>query len=205
MLISTELPHWLYLTEYFEGFDPKKPKVSVDLFDVRNAENFMGHQQRNWAIFHCIKEHTRSKGGIGIDMGAGQVQMPFCITNDYYWGDKHPYYGGAYWPQVHCGAERIPIKDNTFHFLTSQHSLEHMRNTQATINEWVRIVKPGGALILVLPDAKFRYTQEDHTHESHYSAESFLYDVLEPLQSVTVEEYDTLKNYFSFNVLLRKK
>jgi len=45
----------------------------------------------------------------------------------------------------------IPIKENTFDYIFSAHCLEHVPNTIKVLKEWIRVLKPGGILFLVLP------------------------------------------------------
>jgi predicted SAM-dependent methyltransferase len=47
----------------------------------------------------------------------------------------------------------LAFEDNTFDLVYSSHVLEHFRRdeTQAVINEWVRVLKPGGTLRLSVP------------------------------------------------------
>ena len=44
------------------------------------------------------------------------------------------------------------LKNVEFDFVYSSHTLEHMENVQAALNNWWRVVKPGGYLILYLPE-----------------------------------------------------
>jgi len=44
------------------------------------------------------------------------------------------------------------ISDNQYDFLHSSHCLEHMRDVEESLKNWVRVVKPGGYLILTVPD-----------------------------------------------------
>jgi len=56
----------------------------------------------------------------------------------------------------HVGnARKLPFADNTFHVVYASHILEHIpwMHTQATVNEWTRVVAPGGALEIWVPDA----------------------------------------------------
>ncbi len=46
--------------------------------------------------------------------------------------------------------ERIP--DNMFDFVHSSHCLEHLVNPEQGLANWFRIVKPGGFLIVTVPD-----------------------------------------------------
>ena len=44
------------------------------------------------------------------------------------------------------------VADNSFDFLHASHSLEHMRDVVETLTNWVRIIKPGGFLVITVPD-----------------------------------------------------
>lgn len=44
------------------------------------------------------------------------------------------------------------VSDNTFDFLHSSHCLEHMRDAVEALHSWVRVVKPGGYLVICVPD-----------------------------------------------------
>jgi SAM-dependent methyltransferase len=44
------------------------------------------------------------------------------------------------------------VSDNTFDFVHSSHCLEHMRDPFEAFGNWLRICKPGGHLIITVPD-----------------------------------------------------
>lgn len=44
------------------------------------------------------------------------------------------------------------VPDATYDFVLSSHCLEHVANPLAALAEWRRVVRPGGALVLLLPD-----------------------------------------------------
>ena len=46
------------------------------------------------------------------------------------------------------------IADNTYDFLLSSHCLEHTANPLAALHEWKRVVRPGGYIVLLLPDPR---------------------------------------------------
>jgi len=48
------------------------------------------------------------------------------------------------------------IADHQYDFVLSSHSLEHTSNPIRALKEWARVVKPGGAVIVLLPD--YRHT-----------------------------------------------
>jgi SAM-dependent methyltransferase len=44
------------------------------------------------------------------------------------------------------------IADHSYDFILSSHNLEHFANPVKALQEWKRVTRPGGGLILVLPD-----------------------------------------------------
>lgn len=65
---------------------------------------------------------------------------------------------------IHCSAERFDIEDGDANFILnyrsaesydtvhSSHCLEHMIDPERTLTEWWSLIKPGGHLVLVVPD-----------------------------------------------------
>jgi len=60
------------------------------------------------------------------------------------------------------------IEANKYDFVLSCHNLEHVANPLKALQEWKRVLKPGGTLVLVLPDRRYTfdinraYTTIDH-------------------------------------------
>lgn len=48
------------------------------------------------------------------------------------------------------------IADHTYDFVLSSHSLEHIADPIQAVREWIRVVKPCGAIVIILPD--YRHT-----------------------------------------------
>jgi SAM-dependent methyltransferase len=69
------------------------------------------------------------------------------------------------------GTDLGPIPDQSYEFVLSSHNLEHIANPLKALYEWIRVLKPNGYLILVLPDRhrtfdRFRdVTRLDHMIE----------------------------------------
>jgi predicted SAM-dependent methyltransferase len=102
------------------------------------------------SIFHKIKDAryaTRYILGEGIDIGAG----PDSIAQYY---EFFPLMTSCRsWDLPDGDAEMMAsIADNSFDFVHSSHCLEHMRNAENALNNWLRILKPGGHLICIIPD-----------------------------------------------------
>jgi ubiquinone/menaquinone biosynthesis C-methylase UbiE len=52
------------------------------------------------------------------------------------------------------GTDLREIANGAYDFLLSSHSLEHTSNPIKALKEWTRVVKPRGAMIVVLPDCR---------------------------------------------------
>jgi hypothetical protein len=60
------------------------------------------------------------------------------------------------------GTDLSALADDSYEFILSSHNLEHIANPIKALREWQRITRPGGGLILVLPN----YTKTfDHRRE----------------------------------------
>ena len=82
--------------------------------------------------------------GCGLDIGfGGDPIVPWAITIDYNPETK---------PQIVCDASNLPFKDAVLDFVYSSHALEDFQRTGDALMEWLRVIKPGGYLVLFLPD-----------------------------------------------------
>lgn len=55
------------------------------------------------------------------------------------------------------GSDLSYIDDGEYDFLLSCHSLEHFANPIGALMEWKRVVRPGGVILLVLPDKRYTF------------------------------------------------
>ena len=195
-IVDTDTKKWDYLKEFVPGLDYHKMNS-----DYRSSNNFVGHIQRAVVIYWAIKEYERT-GGIGLEPGCGQAVSPFCVGTDYYSGDMHPVYGGGYYPHVRCMGEILPFKNDVFDFIVSHHSLEHMRDTEKTLREWLRVLKAGGRIAIVMPDKRYG-PFGDPSHVSECTPQEFG-NVLKRIENINIIELDTLKNHFSFDAVIEK-
>jgi SAM-dependent methyltransferase len=85
--------------------------------------------------------------GRGIDIGAGNDPLPA-------YGELFPLMGGCLaWDKENGDAELMEgCVEGEFDFVHASHVLEDMRNPQAALARWFTLVKPGGHLILTVPD-----------------------------------------------------
>ena len=102
------------------------------------------------SIFGKIKDSryaTRYLVGNGIDIGAG----PDSIAHYY---ELFPLMKSCRgWDLQDGDAELMStVEDNSFDFVHSSHCLEHMRNPSVALDNWLRILKPGGYIVCLIPD-----------------------------------------------------
>lgn len=64
-------------------------------------------------------------------------------------------------PDVLADARFLPFKDCFADAIFSSHALEHIsfRETMATLKEWGRVLKPGGRMVIVIPNLKWAAKQ----------------------------------------------
>jgi len=78
-------------------------------------------------------------------------------------GENYNYFENKYGYQYICEASSLnDISDEKYEFLIASHCLEHCANTLKTVKEWLRVIKKGGVILLVLPDKRFTF---DHNRE----------------------------------------
>jgi SAM-dependent methyltransferase len=85
--------------------------------------------------------------GYGIDIGSGpdslaQYSELFPLCQGIRSWDKND--GDA---QV-----MLTVKDKSYDFVHSSHCLEHMKDPIEALHNWERILKPGGHLVMLVPD-----------------------------------------------------
>lgn len=151
--------------------------------------------------------HTRYFVGSGIDVGAGpdslkQYVSYFAILQDVY-----------SWDKINGDAMRLDtVQDETYDFLTSSHCLEHLDDPHIAIQNWLRVVKRGGHLILLLPDFMMyeggkwpsRYGEG---HKWAFTLDPIsttgpvihIMDLLRPIQDrVSIERLQIVRDFYDF-------
>jgi len=79
-------------------------------------------------------------------------------------GPNFHYFGGKRGFQyISEASDLVEIKDNSYDFLLASHCLEHCANPLKTVREWLRVIRPGGVLLVVLPDKRFTFDHKRNT------------------------------------------
>ena len=98
-------------------------------------------------------------------------------------GNNYQYYKNKKGYQFIAEATDLQnIAGNTYDFVLSSHSLEHVANPLKALKEWFRILKEEGKLILVLPDKNYTFD-----HKRNYTT----YEHIISDYTNNVTEYDT--------------
>lgn len=69
--------------------------------------------------------------------------------------------------------ERLPIENATYDTLIARHLLEHLVNPIKVLQDWSRVVKPGGRMVLAVPNQEIRNTIPlNYQHVHAYTPDS---------------------------------
>ncbi len=91
--------------------------------------------------------HARYFAGHGLDVGSGSDPLVQYI------GDFCLMKSAESWDRDRGDAQYLRgLPANHYDFLHASHCLEHLRNIRIALKNWSRVVKPGGYLIITVPD-----------------------------------------------------
>jgi SAM-dependent methyltransferase len=97
--------------------------------------------------FHDGLFHSRYFVGEGIDVGGAPDPLAQFV------GVFPLIKGVRTWDLEDGDAQYMKgVPDDAYDFLHSSHCLEHMQDPRVALRNWVRVVKPGGFLIITVPD-----------------------------------------------------
>lgn len=146
----------------------------------------------------------------GINVGAGSRWIsphitPVDVTRRHFNPHKNPKSRSC----LLSGATPLPFRDSSLDFIISSHSLEHIANPIPVVRYWIRLLKPGGGIGIILPD--YRYTWDARHDRSKWGHKwnpcpELLRLVYERFWSdgTVLEEIDTLSFRMAFNLVIRK-
>jgi ADP-heptose:LPS heptosyltransferase len=154
-------------------------------------------------IKYLLPRYTR---GRGLEIGCGMEKaFPHVIGID----NGHHFGQGA--ADFLCEADDLSLfADGSMDFVFSSHVLEHMADMQAALNEWCRVLKPGGYLCLYVPSANLYPkcdepgANPDHKHDIYPGdIERLLDDSPYWFRQVECEERGEGIEYSLFEVYLK--
>ena len=110
--------------------------------------------------------------------------------------DEYNYYDNKQGKVIINDAVNISLVQNeSYDFCFSSHSLEHIANPLKAINEWLRIIKKGGYIIIIVPEKSICFD-----HKRNYSKFSTLLSQYE--KNVGEEDLSTLPEILMYHDLI---
>lgn len=159
----------------------------------RNVISWVQHD----LLFHII---SRFAGKIGADIG-GPSGKPITGIIDV----------NLYRTHSSCilgRGERLPFKSESLDYLISSHTLEHIKDTSAVLKEWLRVLKVGGLMAVVMPDRRFHLHDPNviKDGEAAYSEmePDGLLSILKTIANIEILLFNTVDNNFDFECVIRK-
>lgn len=162
------------------------------------------------ARIEWVKKNLQSiPSGLKIlDAGAGELRLkPFCSHLDYVSQDFCQYNGAGDGTALQTGAwdtkridivsniASIPVPDASFDAILCSEVLEHIPNPIAALQEFSRILKPGGTLLMTAP-----FSSLAHFTPFHFASglNRYWYEEHLPSLDFTIEEITPNGNWFEF-------
>lgn len=149
--------------------------------------------------------------GDGLDVGFGGdpiVSHAICMDmlNAYARYQEHVQH-------LHGDAANLHwFRDGCLDFVYSSHVLEDFPDTRAVLEEWLRVIKPGGRLVLYLPDeqayrahcrSQGKPPNIHHVHEDFSLA--YLKQCLGPRPDIEIVHERFPVGIYSFELVIQKK
>jgi SAM-dependent methyltransferase len=148
--------------------------------------------------------------GRGLDVGCGCAKTtPEAIGVDLIPGGELGRFGSQILrpsaADVCASGDDMPMfADASVDYVVARHNLEHYVDVVKTLREWWRVLKPGAALVVVLPDDEALDTITlDPTHKHAFTRESFRH-LLEAIGGWEIERLDICRPNWSFLCVARK-
>lgn len=167
-------------------------KKVLGAIGLENAGRELFHRYKNWRMWRVLRVSGTSLCrarlapycvGNGVDLGFGGDP----ITPDAIRVDMPAQYGGVGKLRSQlCGdAARLHwFQDNVLDYIYSSHLLEDFDDTESVLREWLRVLKPGGRLIIFCPDEQ-RYrkycAEKNHPYNPHHKHAHFSIDFVKSL------------------------
>ena len=105
--------------------------------------------------------------------------------------------------------ERLPFKNESFDYLISSHTLEHIKNTESVFKEWLRVLKVGGLMVVVMPDKRHHLHDPNVVKDGEAAWSEMepgeLLNILKSIANVDILSFNTFDNNFDFECVIKKK
>lgn len=142
--------------------------------------------------------------GRGCDLGfGGDPIIPGVITVDKR-ADKSPQY-------LRDATHLDWIADNELDFVYSSHLLEDFIDTETVLREWLRVLKPGGMLVLFGPDEQIYHRHclktgqlYNTSHKINNFSLEYIKTILQKISGVEIIHQAPIVDDYSFELVIKK-
>jgi SAM-dependent methyltransferase len=142
-------------------------------------------------VYRFLLSYVRSWKGRVLDVGAGEAPWRDLMNEVDYVAvdvDRADAFGMRRKPEVtYYDGTRLPFDDESFDHVLCTEVLEHVPSPESLLGDIMRVLKPGGSLVLTVPwSARLHHLPHDYTRFTRYR----LKGMLEPMgwSSVVIEE-----------------
>jgi len=137
------------------------PKDHMD--ELYNSDNFLVRYVHRNRLDNIVKTMPKQDNLKVLDAGCGEGHLLELLENK---NKNNSYYGIDLTSEalarakercpnmtfIQADLSKIDIEDNFFDFIVCTETLEHVDTYQEVINEFKRILKPGGYLVITFPN-----------------------------------------------------
>lgn len=109
-------------------------------------------------------DFARHLRGSGLEIGALHSPLPIPNATHVAYSDVltgaqlDAMYPGSRHPDILSNSEDFPeVAGGTFDFVVANHVLEHLTDPIQALREWHRILRPGGLLLMAVPDKRLTF------------------------------------------------
>ncbi len=94
-----------------------------------------------------------SHNSFGLDKTGGYANVDYKASHGEFWQGEHKSTEPLKVNIVASGDD-LPFKDNVLDYVISSHAIEHFFDPIKTIEEWFRVIKTGGYVVMIVPHRK---------------------------------------------------
>jgi SAM-dependent methyltransferase len=169
--LPTSLVHLIYLIKY-RSKRVKSLKQTISVFQDKKGIEIGGPSLR-FGYYVPIYKVIKNLDGVNFDKKTlWNISSEGKKNFSYYRNRKGKQY-------IKEGTDLKSIKTNTYDFVLCSHVLEHIANPLKAINEWKRIIKEHGHMLIILPNPLKNFDHKRPETKFTHILEDFKNNVLE--------------------------
>lgn len=134
---------------------------------IKNEFDSSDHRKK--LVSFIMDNYNNGNSMLEVGCGSGNILENFPMNFNYTGIDNSSFAIGKaiekYGKSRFCvnflvaNSHNIPLKNESFDFVLSMYSLEHFLDPKKSLNEMVRVLKPGGHLIILAPNLEMPFSK----------------------------------------------